>query len=129
MTDGLQNDVASQRLRENGSNSVFPPKHTPDYQLFFLALVSGFAPLLWVSAALCLISWKVLTYGPKPDYFLILAIIFLAAIFGTSAYTFTQVRDQVKLLAHRHSQNYCLYCVPTVFSNAEQLEYCITSGD
>lgn len=61
-------EKASQLLAEHGPNTIPPPKEWPVIARFFFSFFSGFAPLLWVAAALVFITWKPLGTPPTDVY-------------------------------------------------------------
>jgi magnesium-transporting ATPase (P-type) len=56
---GLTEEEAAHRLLRDGKNILTPPKKVPEIVKFLHELISGFAPLLEVGAALCFIAYGI----------------------------------------------------------------------
>lgn len=54
---GLTSEQVREKSQQNGLNQLTPPKKTPEIIKFAKLMFSGFSMLLWVGAALCIISY------------------------------------------------------------------------
>mmetsp|Transcript_33412 Transcript_33412/g.95723 ORF Transcript_33412/g.95723 Transcript_33412/m.95723 type:complete len:1054 (-) Transcript_33412:271-3432(-) len=86
---GLSTAEARARLQRDGPNALSPPRRTPAVVKFLLQTISGFAPILWLAALLCLIAWRPLGNPPDPLN-LTLALVLVAVIFLQATFNFYQ---------------------------------------
>jgi magnesium-transporting ATPase (P-type) len=56
---GLSNEEASKRLKENGLNRLTPPKKKPIIFMFLSHLVEAFSILLWIASILCFVAYAI----------------------------------------------------------------------
>lgn len=98
-TLGLTHELAAKRLKETGRNVISSVYVHPVWIKFILAYLSGFAPLLIVSAVVVFLSWKPFGLPPTNVYNLALAIVLLLVIFVSGTFTFVQEISAEKALA------------------------------
>ena len=67
---GLSEDQAVERLKQDGPNALTPPKQTPEIVKFLKQLFGGFAMLLWIGSFLCFFAYTLesVTSEPPNDY-------------------------------------------------------------
>lgn len=70
MLQGLSEEEAAERLKQNGPNALSPPKQTPEIVKFLKQLFGGFSVLLWIGSILCFFAYaleEITSTAPK-DY-------------------------------------------------------------
>uniref|UniRef100_T1GMD9 Na(+)/K(+)-exchanging ATPase n=1 Tax=Megaselia scalaris TaxID=36166 RepID=T1GMD9_MEGSC len=65
-TRGLSHLKARENLERDGPNALTPPKQTPEWLKFCKHLFGGFAILLWIGSALCIVAYSIQT-GTSED--------------------------------------------------------------
>ncbi|OTF79696.1 hypothetical protein BLA29_002277, partial [Euroglyphus maynei] len=81
---GLTSEQVRKLSQQNGLNQLTPPKKTPEIIKFAHLLFSGFSLLLWIGAALCIISYFI--NDDTETLYLGLTLIAVVVITGAFAY-------------------------------------------
>lgn len=92
-TRGLSHLKARENLERDGPNALTPPKQTPEWLKFCKHLFGGFAILLWIGSALCIVAYSIQT-GTSEDASLdnlYLGVVLAIVVIITGIFSYFQV--------------------------------------
>lgn len=96
---GLTPDAAAAALKRDGPNILTPPRDWPLTAKLAFAMVSGFAPLLWVGVVTSFIAWQPLGGDNPSPYSLGLAVLLMLIIVVGGVFVFWQEYQTARVLA------------------------------
>ncbi|KAG9511174.1 hypothetical protein GZH46_00258, partial [Fragariocoptes setiger] len=94
LSNGLNKEVAKQRLIHGGPNALTPPKPMSEWVKFSKQLFSGFSILLWVGAVLCVAAYAISGHTDN----LVLGIVLALVVIVTGLFSYYQERKSSSIM-------------------------------
>ncbi|RWS29887.1 sodium/potassium-transporting ATPase subunit alpha-like protein [Leptotrombidium deliense] len=100
LDEGLEIELAAQRLKTNGRNRLTPPPRTPEWLRFCQNMFSWFNLILWIGALLCFLSYAAQKYADPevPDDNMYLGIALAVVVFTSGCFSYFQESKSANIM-------------------------------